>query len=159
MTFCTTPDTDHKAYMRIALDEAKKASLHGEVPVGAVLVHDGKILYQGGNIVETKKDPSGHAEIVAIRTASQILNEKRLPTCDLYITLEPCTMCAGAIAHARIKRVIFAATDEKGGAVTSGVKFFDQPTCHHHPEIIILDDMALEAGQLLKDFFKERRKR
>jgi len=143
--------------MQLALTEAKRAAMAGEVPVGALVVRDGTVIASAHNHVERDGDPTAHAEIVAIRAATQALGNKFLGDCDLYVTLEPCAMCAGAIAMARVRRVVFAATDPKGGAVVNGGQFFTQPTCHHHPVISILDDYAEESGALLRDFFKSRR--
>ena len=143
--------------MELALKLAADAAAAGEVPIGAVVVRGSDVVASAHNHVEHDGDPTAHAEIVAIRNATKKLNNKFLGDCDLYVTLEPCAMCAGAIAMARVKRVIFAATDAKGGAVVSGGKFFTQPTCHHHPVVGIMDDCAEQAGVLLKDFFKARR--
>lgn len=144
------------AAMRHALDLAKAAGKAGEVPVGAVIVKDGTIIGEGHNQPRQMHDPTAHAEIVAIRSAAARLGNDRLDGCDLYVTLEPCAMCAGAIAHARIARLYYGADDEKGGAVRHGPRFFTQPTCHHRPEVY--DDIgATEAGDLLRDFFAVRR--
>jgi len=145
--------------MRAALEEAKKAAARDEVPVGAVIVDPatGEIVARAGNRTTELSDPSAHAEMLAIRQLCETLGQQRIPGYDLYVTLEPCTMCAGAIAFARLRRVVFAATDEKGGAVESGVRFFDQPTCHHRPDIQS-GLMGEEGGLLLKNFFKEKRK-
>ena len=124
-----------KSPMEVALDEARLAAKRGEVPVGAVIVKDGDIVAQAGNRTRELKDPTGHAEILAIREACQILGDERLSGCDLYVTLEPCPMCAAAISFARIRRLYFGAGDPKGGAVENGVGFFNQPTCHHAPEV------------------------
>lgn len=146
--------------MQMALEEAKKAQDRDEVAVGAVVVHaeTGDVLVRASNRSIEYKDPSAHAEMVAIREACQITGAQRIPEYDLYVTLEPCTMCAGAISFARIRRVVFGAPDIKGGAVINGVKFFDQSTCHHRPEVTgnVLED---ECGQILRDFFAERRKK
>lgn len=143
--------------MELALEQARAAGAAGDVPVGAVMVHNGAVIASAQNWVERGTDPTAHAEIMAIRAATQALGNKFLGECDLYVTLEPCAMCAGAIAMARVRRVIFAATDPKGGAVVSGAKFFTQPTCHHHPLITIFSEFAEESGQMLKDFFKAKR--
>jgi tRNA(adenine34) deaminase len=142
--------------MSVALEEARAAASRGEVPVGAVLVRDGRILASAGNNPRALRDPSAHAEILAIRRACEALGDERLTGCDLYVTLEPCTMCAAAISFARIRRLYFGALDPKGGAVESGVRFFAQPTCHHAPEVYggIRES---EAAALLRDFFRERR--
>jgi tRNA(adenine34) deaminase len=142
--------------MDLALDEARAAGERGEVPVGAVIVRDGAAIARAGNRVIAEHDPTGHAELVAIRAAGVALGSERLEDCDLYVTLEPCAMCAGAIAFARIRRLYYGAADPKGGAVDNGVKFFAAPTCHHRPDVY--GGMAeAEASVLLKDFFKERR--
>lgn len=142
--------------MAAALDEARRAAAEGEVPVGAVLVRDGHILARAHNRVETDRDPTAHAELLAIREACRILGEPRLPDCDLYVTLEPCAMCAQAISMARIRRLYFAAYDPKGGAVEHGPRLFGQPTCHHAPEVYggIGERMAAD---LLRGFFRDRR--
>lgn len=144
------------SFMSQALDLAKKAQALGEVPVGAVVVKQGKIVGQGHNQPRSSNDPSAHAEIVAIRDACHNLNSDRLEGCDLWVTLEPCTMCAGAIAHARIDRLYYGAADSKGGAVENGVRFFEQDTCHHVPEIYSEIDES-KASALLKAFFQSRR--
>jgi len=145
-------------YMREALVEAQAASARGEVPVGAILVDpaDGRIISRTGNAPIGVLDPTAHAEILAIRDAAYHSGNYRLGGLTLYVTLEPCTMCVGAIAHARITRLVYGASDPKGGAVENGVRFFEQKTCHHRPEVTggILAD---EASALLKSFFKSRR--
>ena len=144
------------APMRAALDAAADAAAAGEVPVGAVVMLDGKIIATAANAPRALNDPTAHAEILAIRAAAQALGRDRLEDCDLWVTLEPCAMCAGAIAHARIARLYYGADDAKGGAVAHGPRFFGQPTCHHRPEIYsgIGEE---EAGALLKGFFAGRR--
>lgn len=142
--------------MDAALAEARAAAARGETPVGAVVVIDGEIIARAGNRTRELADPTAHAEILAIREACAKLGQERLTGADLHVTLEPCTMCAGAIAHARLRRVYFGAEDAKGGAVTSGVRFFAQPTCHHAPEIYSGIGES-EAAELLRDFFKARR--
>lgn len=142
--------------MQAALAEARAAAERGEVPVGAVIVKDDTIVARAGNRPRQAQDPSAHAEMLAIRDACAALGQERLTGCDLYVTLEPCTMCAAAISFARIRRLYFGATDEKGGAVISGVRFFEQPTCHHAPEIYP-GIGETEAVGLLKRFFAERR--
>jgi len=144
-------------FMKIALDEAQAAADRGEVPVGAVLVSpEGEILAQSGNRTEELADPTAHAEILVIRKAAALLRSPRLAGCDLYVTLEPCAMCAAAISFARIRKVVFGAYDPKGGAVDHGPRFYAQPTCHHAPEVI--GGMAeSKASGLLKKFFAERR--
>jgi tRNA(adenine34) deaminase len=143
-------------FMELALAEAEAAAKRGEVPVGCVVVQNGAVVARAGNRTLTDKDPAGHAEILALREAARALGSERLSTCDLYVTLEPCTMCAAAISFARIRRLYYGAADPKGGAVDSGVRFFSQPTCHHRPEIY--GGMAeARAAALLKDFFAARR--
>ncbi len=143
-------------FMAEAMVEAKKAAQMGEVPVGAVLVLDGEIIARGHNQPISQHDPSAHAEIVTMRMAAKQRENYRLNETTLYVTLEPCTMCAGAIAIARIGRVVFAAEDQKGGALVNGVRFFEQSTCHHRPEISS-GPAKEEAAGLLRDFFKARR--
>jgi len=139
-----------------ALSMADAAIAVGEVPVGAVVVRQGKIIGRGHNRTRIDRDPTAHAEIVAIRQATRFLGNDRLEDCDLWVTLEPCTMCAGAIAHARIARLYYGADDPKGGAVESGVRFFDAPTCHHRPDIYAGMEGERSAKMLL-DFFQDRR--
>jgi len=137
--------------------EERAAAEAGEAPIGAVLVDgEGEIIAAAGNAPISTHDPTGHAEIRVLRAAGEKLGNYRLPGTTLYVTLEPCAMCAGAIAHARVSRLVIAARDPKGGAVWHGPKFFEQPTCHWRPEIV-QGPFAEEAGQLLKDFFKARR--
>jgi tRNA(adenine34) deaminase len=144
------------SFMDMALEEARAAGARGEVPVGCVLVRDSIVLGRAGNRTLTERDPTAHAEMVAIRAAAAALGSERLDGCDLYVTLEPCAMCAGAVAFARIRRLYYGAADPKGGAVDNGVKFFASPSCHHRPEVY--GGLAeAEAGALLKDFFRERR--
>ena len=144
-------------YMEQALEQAAKAAAIGEVPVGAVVVSpDGEILAAAHNRVITDHDPTAHAEMLAIRHAAKKIGSERLTDCDLYVTLEPCTMCAQAIAFARIRRLYFGAEDAKGGGVLHGSRVFEQKTCNHKPEIY--SDIAAEASsKLLRDFFKDRR--
>ena len=142
--------------MRLALDQAREAALAGEVPVGAVVMRGGDIVAAGRNVMRTGNDPTAHAEIAALRAAAAALGTSRLDGCDLWVTLEPCAMCAGAIALARIGRLYFAAPDPKGGAVLHGPRLFGQPTCHHAPEIYSGIGES-EAAALLRDFFTERR--
>ena len=144
------------SFMDLALKAAEKAGKSGEVPIGCVIVRDGKVLAAASNRTLSDRDPTAHAEILAIRDAARKLGSERLTDCDLYVTLEPCTMCAGAISFARIRRLYYGAADPKGGAVESGVRFFASPTCHHVPEIYsaVGDN---EAAALLKEFFKARR--
>ena len=146
-------------YMREAIAQAQAASERGEVPVGAVIVNrEGEIISRTGNAPISIVDPTAHAEILAIRDAAYGTDNYRLSGMTLYVTLEPCTMCAGAISNARIGRVVYGAADIKGGAVENGVKFFEQTTCHHRPEVQggVLAD---ECAALLKNFFRARRKR
>ncbi|MBZ6383373.1 nucleoside deaminase [Sphingomonas sanguinis] len=142
--------------MRAALDVAAQAAAAGEVPVGAVVVRDGAIIATGANAPRRLHDPTAHAEIQAIRAAANLLGRDRLEDCDLWVTLEPCAMCAGAIAHARIARLYYGASDPKGGAVEHGPRFFAQPTCHHRPDIYAGIGEG-EAAGLLRDFFTARR--
>jgi tRNA(adenine34) deaminase len=144
------------SFMDMALEEARTAGARGEVPVGCVLVRDGAVLARAGNRTLAERDPTAHAEMVAIRAAAAALGSERLDGCDLYVTLEPCAMCAGALAFARIRRLYYGVADAKGGAVDNGVKFFASPSCHHRPEVY--GGLAeAEAGALLKEFFRERR--
>lgn len=146
--------------MRRALALARQAAEHGEVPVGAVLVDPatGEIISEGHNQPIANHDPTAHAEIVALRAAAQKIGNYRLPGLHLYVTLEPCAMCAGAISFARIEKLIFAADDPKGGAILHGPKFFEQPTCHWHTAIEQDLENAEAASALLSNFFKQRRK-
>lgn len=145
------------SFMEVALHEAECAAARGEVPVGAVLVSpSGDILVKAGNETEASNDPTAHAEILAIRAACNKLGSPRLVGCDLFVTLEPCAMCAAAISFARLRRVVFAAYDPKGGAVEHGARFFSQPTCHHSPEIIGGVEET-RASNLLKSFFERKR--
>ena len=142
--------------MRRALDAARTAAAAGEVPVGAVVMLGGSVIATAANAPRTLCDPTAHAEMLAIREAARLLGRDRLEECDLWVTLEPCAMCAGAIAHARIARLYYGAEDAKGGAVAHGPRFFSQPTCHHRPEIYPGIGES-EAGELLRGFFRERR--
>ncbi|WP_314372178.1 nucleoside deaminase [Sphingomonas paucimobilis] len=142
--------------MRLALDAARRAGEEGEVPVGAVIVRHGQVVSVAANAPRRLHDPTAHAEIQAIRAATGKLGRERLEDCDLWVTLEPCAMCAGAIAHARIARLYYAASDPKGGAVEHGPRFFGQPTCHHRPDIYTGMGEG-EAAALLRDFFAARR--
>ena len=144
------------AFMDIALDEARAAGRRGEVPVGCVVVRQGEAIARAGNRVIAHRDPTAHAEIVAIRQAGTLLHSERLEDCDLYVTLEPCAMCAAAISFARIRRLYFGAPDPKGGAVEHGPRFFAQSTCHHAPEVYGGIGEA-RASELLKRFFAARR--
>jgi len=150
--------SDDQKFMQAALDEARRAAGAGEAPVGAVIVSaDGEILAAAGNAPIAEHDPTAHAEIRAIRMAAAKIGNYRLPDTTLFVTLEPCAMCAGAIAHARIARLVIAASDPKGGAVWHGPNYFEQPTCHWRPAVE-QGPLADAAGQLLKDFFRARRK-
>ncbi len=139
-----------------ALAEARAAAAEGEVPIGCVIVRDGAVIARGRNRTLTDHDPTAHAEMVALRTASAALGAERLTACDIYVTLEPCTMCAGALSLARVRRLYYGAADPKGGAVDSGVRFFASPTCHHRPDVY--GGIAeREAAALLREFFAGRR--
>lgn len=142
--------------MDMALEAAEKAGQAGEVPIGCVIVRDGEVIAAAGNRTLTDRDPTAHAEILALRAAARALGSERLTGCDLYVTLEPCTMCAAAISFARIRRLYYGASDPKGGAVESGVRFFAAPTCHHRPEVYPSVGES-QAAALLRDFFKARR--
>ncbi|MCB1392709.1 MULTISPECIES: nucleoside deaminase [unclassified Nitrobacter] len=144
------------SFMDMALEAAKKAGQAGEVPIGCVIVRDGEVIATAGNRTLTDRDPTAHAEILALRAAAQALGSERLTGCDLYVTLEPCTMCAAAISFARIRRLYYGASDPKGGAVESGVRFLAAPTCHHRPEVYPSVGES-RAAALLRDFFKTRR--
>jgi tRNA(adenine34) deaminase len=144
------------SFMDLALKAAENAGKSGEVPIGCVIVLNSQVVATAGNRTLTDRDPTAHAEVLAIREASRIIGSERLIDCDLYVTLEPCTMCAGAISFARIRRLYYGASDPKGGAVDSGVRFFASPTCHHAPEVYPSVGET-EAATLLRDFFKARR--
>lgn len=139
-----------------ALAEARKAGAAGEVPVGCVIVRDGTVIARAGNRTLIQRDPTAHAELLAIREAAAALGSERLLDCDLYVSLEPCAMCAAAISFARIRRLYFGAADPKGGAVENGVRYFSNTTCHHRPDVYGGIGEA-EAGALLKEFFRARR--
>ncbi len=142
----------------LALEEAKSAAARGEVPVGAVLLAaDGELLARDGNRILELKDPTAHAEMLVMRAGARAINNERLIGTTLYVSLEPCAMCAGAMAMARVGRLVFAACDPKGGAVLHGPRFFEQPTCHHRPVVLQTEPHALEAGEILKSFFRARR--
>ncbi|MBX3535922.1 MAG: nucleoside deaminase [Xanthobacteraceae bacterium] len=143
-------------FMGIALAEAKAAADAGEVPVGCVIARDGEMIARAGNRTLRDRDPTAHAEVLALRAAAAKLGSERLTGCDLYVTLEPCTMCAAAISFARIRRLYFGAGDPKGGAVESGVRFFSAPTCHHKPEVYGGIGEA-GASAILKEFFATKR--
>ena len=143
-------------FMALALDEAEKAGSRGEVPIGAVVVRDGEVLAAAGNRTREWSDPTAHAEIVAIRQACEKIGSERLPGAHLYVTLEPCAMCAAAISFARIERLYYGAADPKGGGVDHGGRFFAQPTCHHRADVYS-GFSETRAATLLKDFFEEKR--
>ena len=142
--------------MDLALKAAESAAISGEVPIGCVVVRNNAVIAVAANRTLTDHDPTAHAEILALRQAAQAVGSERLVDCDLYVTLEPCTMCAGAISFARIRRLYYGAADPKGGAVDSGVRFFAAPTCHHAPEVYSAVGER-QAAQMLKEFFKARR--
>jgi tRNA(adenine34) deaminase len=144
------------SFMDVALAQARAAAAAGEVPVGCVIVRNGEVVAQAGNRTLADRDPTAHCEIVAIRAAALKLGSERLTDCDLHVTLEPCAMCAGAIALARIRRLYYGAPDPKGGAVDNGVRFFGSPSCHHRPEVYG-GIGAAEACALLEGFFRARR--
>lgn len=148
--------TDGEA-IALALDEAKAAARRGEVPVGAVLLDaEGRLLAKDGNRILEHHDPTAHAEMLVLRAGAARLGNERLMGTSLFVSLEPCAMCAGAVALARVARLVFAACDPKGGAVLHGPRFFDQPTCHHRPQVTQAGDTAA-ASAVLKDFFRARR--
>jgi tRNA(adenine34) deaminase len=148
--------SDDNTMMALALAEAEAAATRGEVPIGAVLVSaDEAVLARDGNRVIERHDPTAHAELLVLRAGAAALRNERLAGTTLYVTLEPCAMCAGAISFARVARLVFAAEDPKGGAVLHGPRFFAQPTCHHRPEITRVDNK--KAGVLLTEFFRARR--
>lgn len=143
-------------FMDLALAEAEAAAIRGEVPVGCVIARENVVLARAGNRTLVDRDPTAHAELLALREAARLIGSERLIDCDLYVTLEPCTMCTAAISFARIRRLYFGALDPKGGAVESGVRFFSQPTCHHRPEVYG-GIGGTKAAALLRDFFTARR--
>ena len=143
-------------FMAMAFEEARAAGVRGEVPIGAVVVRGGEVLARSGNRTRELNDATAHAEILAIRAAAARLGDERLIDADLYVTLEPCTMCAGAISFARIRRLYYGANDPKGGAVESGVHFYASPTCHHAPEVYS-GIGETEAAEMLQTFFRDRR--
>jgi cytosine deaminase len=143
-------------FMEAAFEEARAAGERGEVPIGAVVVRDGRIIGRAGNETRALNDVTAHAEILAIRRAAAVLGDERLVEADLYVTLEPCTMCAAAISFARMRRLYYAAADAKGGAVENGVRFYRQPTCHHVPEVYS-GIRESEAADMLRGFFQDRR--
>jgi len=144
------------SFMDDALAEARTAVAAGEVPIGCVIVRDGAVIARAFNRTLLDRDPTAHAEMLAIRAAAAAIGSERLVDCDLYVTLEPCPMCAAAAAFARVRRLYYGAPDEKGGAVDNGVRFYASPSCHHRPEVYG-GIGAVEAAKLLTDFFKERR--
>lgn len=150
------PDEKMMSPMARAFAEAEAAAKRGEVPVGAVILRDCVVIAAAGNRTLEDQDPTAHAEVLAIREAARAIGSERLIGCDLYVTLEPCAMCAGAISFARIRRLYYGAADEKGGAVDHGPRFFAQPTCHHAPEVYGGLDEA-RSSALLKSFFAEKR--
>lgn len=143
-------------FMEIALDEARAAAARGEVPVGAVVVKDGAVIARAGNRTLADRDPTAHAEMLALRQAAAALGSERLIDCDFYVSLEPCPMCAAAISFARIRRLYYGAGDPKGGAVDHGVRLYTSPTCHHRPEVYG-GIGEIDAAVLLRDFFAARR--
>ena len=144
------------SFMDIALDEARSAEARGEVPVGAVVVLNGEIIARNGNRTRELNDPTAHAEMLAIREAAAKLASERLTGCELYVTLEPCAMCAGAVSFARLARLYFAASDPKGGGVEHGGRFFSQSTCHHAPQVYS-GIGERQASEILREFFKSKR--
>jgi len=144
------------SFMQMALDEARAAGARGEVPVGCVIVRGGDVVARAGNRTVVDKDPTAHAELLAIRAAAAALGSERLSDCDLYVTLEPCAMCAAAMSFARLRRLYFGAADAKGGAVEHGVRFFSSASCHHRPEIYG-GIGETESAALLREFFAARR--
>ena len=149
-------DAGFRSFMPRALAAAGQAAAAGEVPIGAVIAKDGVVIAEAHNSPRTDHDPTAHAEILAIRRAAKVLGDERLTGCELWVTLEPCAMCAGAIAHARIARLYYAASDPKGGAVEHGARVFDQPQCLHRPEVYS-GIGEQEAAELLRGFFRDRR--
>lgn len=143
-------------FMPHAIALAREAFARDEVPVGAIVVHEGKIIATACNAVEARLDVTAHAEIMALRQAAAHLGDVRLPECELYVTLEPCAMCAAAISFARIRKIVFGAYDPKGGGIEHGARFFQQTTCHHAPEVIG-GVMEAECGTLLREFFEKKR--
>jgi tRNA(adenine34) deaminase len=144
------------SFMDMALEEARAAQARGEVPVGCVIVRGSEVIVRAGNRTMADRDPTAHAELLALRAAAATIGSERLSGCDLYVTLEPCAMCAAAMSFARIRRLYYGAADPKGGAVDNGVRFFAAPTCHHRPEVYGGVNES-DASVLLKDFFAARR--
>lgn len=151
------PKNPKNTAMQVAMEEARAAGLRGEVPIGAVITFGSEIIARAGNRTREINDPTAHAEILAIRMACEKLGNERLGDCDLFVTLEPCTMCAAAISFARVRRLYYAVSDPKGGGVEYGSRFYNQPTCHHAPDVYS-GIGETEARQLLQDFFKTKRK-
>lgn len=152
-----TPKLNDEEAIALALAEAKSAAARGEVPVGAVLLSGtGALLAQDGNRIVENRDPTAHAEMLVLRAGAKAIGNERLTGTQLFVSLEPCAMCAGAMSLARVARLVFAAEDPKGGAVVNGPRLFEQPTCHHRPEIVRGGD-AVAAGDVLKEFFRARR--
>lgn len=149
-------ETAYRSFMDLALAEAARAAAEGEVPVGAVVVEGDRVVATGRNRTLVDRDPTAHAEVVALREAGRLLGSERLIGCDLWVTLEPCPMCAGAISFARIRRLYYGAADPKGGAVENGVRLYSSPSCHHVPEVYS-GLAASQASDLLKGFFRDRR--
>jgi len=145
------------SFMAKAYEQANLAGARGEVPIGAVIVHDGQIIAADGNRTLELKDPTAHAELLVIRKACKFMESERLPECDLYVTLEPCPMCATAISFARIRRLYYGATDAKSGGVESGMRYFASETCHHAPEVYS-GIMETDCSKILKDFFQAKRR-
>lgn len=143
-------------FMELAFQEAEAAQARGEVPIGAVVVAGGAVIARAGNRTRELNDPTAHAEMLALRQAAGLLSRERLDNADLYVTLEPCTMCAAAISFARLRRLYFGAIDDKGGAVVSGVRFFQQPTCHHAPDVYA-GIGETRSAEMLRTFFKAKR--
>lgn len=150
------PNPSYRSFMPLALEEAARAAAAGEVPVGAVVVKDDRVIATGRNRTLEWRDPTAHAEVVALREAGRVLGSERLIDCDLWVSLEPCPMCAGAISFARIRRLYYGAADPKGGAVDNGVRLYASPSCHHVPEVYsgIGEE---QASEMLKGFFRDRR--
>jgi tRNA(adenine34) deaminase len=156
--FPLTTENDDETWMRRALLLAERAAQIGETPVGAVIVKDGEVVAEAGNLKETNQDPLGHAEVIAIRRAAEKLGRWRLSDCTLYVTLEPCTMCAGAIVHARLARIVYAAVDPKAGAIQSLYAILSDSRLNHSPQVTS-GTLALEAGEQLVRFFRKLRQR
>lgn len=156
--FVNNMERNHEYFMSLALKEAKKAALIDEVPIGCIIVKDNKVIARAHNKKETNFDPCGHAEIIAIKKASKKLKNWRLENCYLYVTIEPCMMCCGAIIQSRVEKVIYGAKDIKGGAIESSIKAFDAKNINHHPDIIS-GIMESECSQIIKNYFKKKREK